>query len=279
MSSTSNSISRLLFSLNLNGASAVSFRNRLVNGNFAVNQRSASDAPTVYEPGEFIRDRWRAGLAGCTAACKAGPNGDVTIHIGAGSILQVVEGALYLPEGGTYCLSWQGDAVGRFVAVQPSSFIAGPISSQKLNSGQDIAVEFSLPRDAAPVSLGLAQLEPGATPTVYERRDDELRRCQRYFNRLLAPPLRGVVGGNVAARCGMPLSVEMRAEPEITLLGVLKIFDGEAIATAVSVMTDYSTRSCLEIDLQLSSPLAFGRPAVVLSKQDGVLDLNAEMFF
>lgn len=270
-------IAHLLFSLGLNGAVAVSFRNRLVNGSLAVNQRSAPDSPTVYEPGAFLRDRWHAGPSGCTAACKVSPNGDATIHIGAGSIIQLVEGPLYLPEGGAYCLSWQGTARGRVVASKPSSFATGPVVEPNHAPGANLAVEFTHAADGQPASLRLPQLEPGTTPTVFERRDDEWRRCQRYFIRLEAPPLRGVVCGGVAARCGMLLPERMRTAPQATLSGSLKVYDGEAISAADAIITDYSTEACLEVDLRLLSTLGSGRPAIVLSRQGGIFDLSAEL--
>lgn len=272
-------IAQLLFSLGLNGAAAVSFRNRLVNGGLTINQRAAPNGPTVYEPGAFIRDRWRAGPTGCTAACATGPNGDTVLHIGAGSVLQLVEGSLYLPEGGSYCLSWQGTAVGRVIA--PDKFIdfaAGPVVVSGLRAGSDALVEFSLPPQAEPVSLRCAQLEPGSTPTVFERRDDELRRCQRYFIRLIEPPLRGVICGSVAGRCGMPLPVRMRDVPTTSLLGALQVFDGTDIAAAETITANYGTADWLEADLQLVSPLNIGRPAAIfIAGQGGAIDLDAEL--
>ena len=272
-------IARLLFSLGLNGVAAVSFRNRLVNGGLAINQRAAPDSPAVYEPGAFIRDRWRAGPAGCTAACKIASNGDTTLHIGAGSVIQAIEGGLYLPEGGSYCLSWQGTAVGRIAAPGSlAAFSVGPAITCGLAPGADIAVEFGIPAEAMPVSLRLIQLEPGSTPTLFERRDDELRRCQRYFIRLVDPPLRGVVCENFAGRCGMPLPVKMRSIPTAFISGALQIFDGTDIVAVNEIVNNYSTADWVEVDFRLNSPLHFGRPAVIfVSGQSGALDLSAEL--
>lgn len=274
------SIARLLLSLGLNGTAAVSFRNRLINGNFAINQRGAPDDPTVYEPGAFIRDRWQAGPGGCTAACKVAPNGDTTIHIGAGSVLQVVEGSLYLSEGGSYCLSWQGSAIGRVVSAnKPTAFVASPVVTQDLASGADAAVEFTLPADAKPVSLRLTQLEPGLAQTVFERRDDEATRCRRYFRRLVDPPLRGVLQRNdLATRCGMTLSPPMRKAPRVELSGPLHVFDGTAVVVASSIGFNYSTAECIDLDLFLWGELEPGRPAVIYAAgQGGLLDADAEM--
>lgn len=269
----------LLFSLGLNGTAAVAFRNRLINGNFAVNQRNAPIGPTAYEPGSFIRDRWQAGSAGCTAACTAEHNGDTTIHIGAGSVLQSIEGGLYLTEGGTYCLSWQGTAIGRVISPGGTTpFTSSPVVASGISPGSNAAVEFSLPPGAKPVSLRLVQIEPGLTPTIFERRDDEMRRCQRYFIRLIEPPLRGVVCGVVANRCGMPLPVRMRVAPIATLSGALQVFDGTNVSTISCIVTTYNTVEGVEVDFQLTSPLEIGRPAVVfVAGQEGIIDLNSEL--
>ncbi|MHC2107062.1 hypothetical protein [Methylobacterium sp. CM6246] len=276
---TVDTITRLLFSLGLNGDAAVSFRNRLVNGSLAINQRAAPVSPTVYEPGAFIRDRWRAGSGGCTAACAIAPNGDPTLHIGAGSVLQSVEGRHYLQEGGNFCLSWKGTAIGRLVVPgETATLTAGPVVVPRLKPGSDALVEFGISHGAEPVSLQFVQLEPGSTPSVFERRDDELRRCQRYFIRLTDPPLRGVVCGSVAGRCGMPLPVQMRTTPTVILSGALQIFDGVDIAAASSIIADYSTADSLEMDLQLDASLAIGRPAIIFAaERSGVLDVSAEL--
>ncbi|MGX9981113.1 hypothetical protein [Methylobacterium fujisawaense] len=280
MTSPANTIARLLASLGLNSAAAVAFRNRLINGDFSVNQRSAPSSPTVYKPGEFIRDRWKAGPTGCTAACAVAPGGDTTIHIGAGSVQQTVEGGLYLREGGTYCLSWQGTANGRITGPGYSKgFSAAPVVASNLTPGSDMVVEFSLPFDGQPVSLRLAQLEPGSTPTVFERRDDETERCRRYYRRLAEPPLRGVIQeGSTAGRCAMPLSPPMRKKPEVTVAGLLFVFDGTAGTHVVDLAADHSTAECLDVDLQLNSSLTVGRPALIfVAGQGGVVDLNAEL--
>lgn len=271
-------IAHLLFSLGLNGAAAVSFRNRLINGNFFINQRGASNAPTVYPPGTFIRDRWKAGPAGCTAACVTAANGDTTIHIGKGTVRQDVEGALYLSEGGRYCLSWQGDAIGRIVVSETTPvFEPGQVVASDIPAGTNAIVEFSCRSGGPPVSLRLAQLEPGSTPTVFERRDDEAIRCRRYFHRIAKPPLRGVVCTvDMVARCGMPLSPTMVVVPKVSLVEHLPVFDGASVSMATTILTDYSTSESIELDLALSSELTVGRPAIFFAGQGGILDVDAE---
>ena len=148
-----------------------------------------------------------------------------------------------------------------------------------LSPGADIDVEFGLPPNSSPVTLSLAQLEPGTRPTVFERRDDELERCRRYFRRLVEPRLRGVVqAANIAGRCGMPLSPPMRSIPRVSLTGTPHILDGTIGTAVAAIAANYSTADCLELDLQLMSPLTSGRPAILyVAGQDGMIDVNAEL--
>ncbi|MGU3480057.1 hypothetical protein [Methylobacterium sp. D48H] len=267
--------------MGLNEVAAVAFRNRLINGNFSVNQRCATDAPFAYKPSDFIRDRWRAGIGGCTAACVKNSNGDTTIHIGSGSIVQIIEGERYLPEGGSYCLSWHGNAVGRAMPLGGKSavFESCPVVLDRMPPGRDVVVEFSIPAGSSPVSVSLAQIEPGTKSTVFERRDDEIDRCHRYFRRLNDPALRGVLHtSKLAARCGMILAPPMRTKPALNLIGELYVFDGSKVSVVASIASNYSTTEIIEVDLSLSAELTAGRPAVMyVADQGGSIDVSAEL--
>ena len=173
------------------------FRNRLVNGGFAINQRNAAGSSLAYAADAYILDRWKAGANGVTLSFAASANGDVTVTIAAGSLVQVIEGGLSLPEGGPYTLSWRGTAAGRVYrpgASSPPAY-AGSGTSGMLTAGANAVVEFT----AGTVSL--AQLEPGGTATVFERRDDEMRRCQRYYQTgnliLFRANASGLFGGGI----------------------------------------------------------------------------------
>jgi hypothetical protein len=155
-----------------------SFRNRLINGNFAINQRVAPAASTSYPAGAYIFDRWKAGAGGVTLSWSRAASGDVIVTITAGSLCQTVEGPLYLPEGGTYTLSWQGTAKAGLnggTTAQTSPWVIGG-----LPAGANQLVEFGVG------TLTLVQLEPGAVATPFEYRDDELERCQRYYEKSYA---------------------------------------------------------------------------------------------
>ncbi|GJD70465.1 hypothetical protein [Methylobacterium gnaphalii] len=162
-----------------------SFRNRIRNGDFSVNQRAVSGTVTL---AAFARghDGWQAGSGGCTYTFATSA-GRTTITITAGSLYQTIEGALYLPEGGTYTLSWGGTAQGRIYQGSAGAYAGSPVTASGLTAGTNTVVEFSTG------TVSLAQLEPGNAPTPFEYRDDELRRCQRYFERV-----RTIFGGTAA---------------------------------------------------------------------------------
>jgi len=161
-------------STSIKGVGAASFRNRIINGNFAINQRGVSGTVAL-AAGAYGHDRFKAGAGGCTYTFSTAANGDTTLNISAGTLLQVIEGGLYLPEGGQYVLSWTGTATARvYQGAASGSYSASPLATGPA-AGTNTTVEFSTG------TLGLVQFEPGSAATPYERRDDEMCRCQRYY--------------------------------------------------------------------------------------------------
>lgn len=149
---------------------AISYRNRLRNSRFSINQRAVSGTVTL-GVGAYGHDGWKAGASGCTYTFATSA-GLTTITITAGSLSQVIEGNDV--EGGTYCLSWTGTSTGRLnnSGAYGSSGLTGT-----LTAGSSAYVEFSTG------TLSAVQLEPGSVPTPVERRPYalELSICQRYY--------------------------------------------------------------------------------------------------
>ncbi len=146
------------------------FRNRLLNGNFWINQLALSGTRTL-AAGQYGHDGWYGGPAGCQYSFVT-VGLDTTITILSGSLMQTV-GADY-NEGGAHVLSWAGTAVGRF---QGGAYGVSPQTAGALAVATQVTVEF------AGGTLGLVQLEPGLTPRVFDRKEPrtELRRAKRYF--------------------------------------------------------------------------------------------------
>lgn len=204
-------------------------RNRLRNPSFRVNQRGVSGAVTL-AAGAYGHDGVKAGAGGATYAFAAAGL-DVALTISAGTLILPVEAAMM--EGGDHTLShegtapariWQGTGVAGSGAYQPASAPAGLVAAG-LAAGVQTQVEFG------PGAVLRPQLEPGTTPTVYERRsfDDEYRLCERYvltsYNRGVTPgtPTQsGAVARQVDAATNYgalqtPFRTRMRATPSVTV--------------------------------------------------------------
>lgn len=158
----------------------LSFRNRLRNANFGVNQRCVSGTVTL-AAGAYGHDGVKAGAAGVTYTFAA--NGaDTAITVTAGSIIMPIEPALI--EGGAYVLThagsaqariWQGTSgAGAYANVPTAGLVALGLSANTRTN-----VEFSAGTVLRP------QFEPGAVATAFERRTHafELPFCQRYFQK------------------------------------------------------------------------------------------------
>lgn len=153
--------------------SAFSFRNKIINGGFAINQRGYVSAAAVGS-GLYGHDRWKMAASGDTYTFST-TNNKTTVTIPAGKVLrQVVEG-LNL-QTGTYVLSWEGTAQGKIGAGSLSaSGVTGSITG-----GTNTTIEFG------PGTVANIQLEPGTVATPFESRPVgvELALCQRYGKKL-----------------------------------------------------------------------------------------------
>lgn len=149
-------------------SSQTSFRNKLINAAFLINQRAVSGTVTL-AAGAFGHDCWRAGAGGCTYTFST-VGGVTTITITAGTLVQPIEGLSI--QSGTYVLTWAGTAPAR---VNGGAYGASGMTAA-LPGGTAALVEFSTG------TLSLPQLEINQ-PTVFEWRDAaiELVRCLRYY--------------------------------------------------------------------------------------------------
>ncbi|WP_018261874.1 hypothetical protein [Methylobacterium sp. WSM2598] len=208
-----------------------SFRNRVTNGAFTINQRAVTGTVTL-AAGAYGHDRWKAGTGGATYTFSTAANGDVTLTITAGTLLQIITADM-VHAGGSYRLSWSGTAQGRVHQGTPGAYAAGPITAT-LSAGINTTVEFGTG------TLSLVQLEPGTVVTAFERRGDEQQRCDRFlqFHSLTAR------WTSFAASQSMEVHVThrvpMRAIPTPTLVAA----GGRSNVSGVSVIAfdQYSSR-------------------------------------
>ncbi|NMG64373.1 hypothetical protein GPA19_05360 [Azoarcus indigens] len=149
--------------------SDIAGRNRIINGDFRVNQCAyASGAATT--AGQYTFDRWKVTSTG--GITYATTNGKTTVTIPSGQTLQQVVEGINL-QSGTYVLSWEGTAQGR---IGGGSYGASGAVTATVVGGTNTTIEFG------PGTVANVQLEAGATATPFEHRHigTELALCQRY---------------------------------------------------------------------------------------------------
>ncbi len=177
-------------------------RNRIINGNFVINQRGYVSGTATSGANQYTLDRWRVVTSGQNLTFSASGNGN-QVTAPAGGIEQVIEGANI--EGGTYVINWNGTAT---CSVNGTSRIKG--ESFTLAANTDVTVKFS------GGTVAKVQLEPGETPTVFEHRINELQLCQRYyeFGRASSDYAASAAGQYLAYR--IPFKVIKRATPTLS---------------------------------------------------------------
>ena len=202
-------------------------KNILINGGFTVNQRvyvsAAALATTVYG-----HDRWKAGASGGDYSFTQ-LNSNTLITIASGkTLIQVVENKNVV--GGTYTLSWEGTAQGRYAVnsdTPSGSYADSPIAITGQTAGTVMSVEFD---DG---TLGKVQLEEGTTATDFEYRQigDELALCQRYYEKsynldVVPGAVTNIgevlkVSGNITFLPGVYFMVNKRSNPTFTIYSYL----------------------------------------------------------
>lgn len=154
----------------INGGPIGGSRNRLINGNFGINQRGyVSGAATT--AGQYTLDRWKVtGTGGITFSTV---DNVTTVTIPSGQTLQqVIEGVNL--QSGTHVLSWSGTAQGR---IDGGAYGASGAVTATAVGGTNMTVEFNTG------TVSLAQLEEGSLASRFEQRliGVELALCQRYY--------------------------------------------------------------------------------------------------
>lgn len=210
---------------------AFSFRNKILNGNFPVNQRGVSGT-VVLTAGQYGHDRWKAGASGCTYTFASSAN-VVTLTISAGSLQQVIEGVNL--QSGTHVLTWTGTAQGK---IDGGSYSASGVTGTA-TGGTNMTVEFNTG------TLSLVQLEQGTARTAFEHRLPALEQdmCKRYYQRrnYAASEYIAVLqcySASSAYGTAVFLDVPMRIKPTVITSSALGTF---SLANATSTMAAVTT--------------------------------------
>jgi hypothetical protein len=143
-------------------------------------------------------------------------------------------------EAGTYVLSWEGSGGARvynFGATPPA--FAPPGTTWALDGTANVVVELQMGS-----VVGKIQLERGTVPTTFEwtGTDDELRRCRRFFYRLIGDALNarltlGYQQSTTQAEAQFQLPVPMRAVPTLAFWNTFYWTDGFSANAVISSIT------------------------------------------
>lgn len=260
--------------LGLNSGGAESFRNRLRNGGFWFNQRGAASASTSYAANAYVLDGWKAGANGVTLSFSTAANGDVTVTITAGTLLQIVEGGYLVREGGGFVLSWTGASTARiYQGTASGSYAASPVAAASLTAGTNAVVEFGTG------TLTLVQFEPGTSPTAFERRDDEERRCLEYL--WYVPGGSDLGWGFAYSASGVSVDVRfpvrMRAAPTPTFSNVAATDNTLTSRTMTSVASTAPRRDGCRVNFGGPSNFTFGQGTFASLNAGGSASFSCEL--
>lgn len=196
-------------------------KNRVINGNFAVNQRAYTSG-TNLASGSYGFDRWKSGYTNTSLTFTSAPQGQTVTISTSGVIQQIIEQA-NIPAG-SYTLTWTGTATGRVYnsGASAPAYAASPVTVS-LDGSANVVVEFTA--SGGTKTLGNVQLEAGTSATVFEFEPYEttLRKCQRYYYRVFPntsgyPRIgTGQCASATAAAVIIPLPVPMRTAPSSTI--------------------------------------------------------------
>jgi hypothetical protein len=212
----------------LNGSCLAGLRNRIINGNYSVNQRAVSGTVTL-AAGAYGHDRWKAGASGCSYVFTTTAN-VTTLNIASGTLQQVIEGNNL--ETGTYCLSWTGTATAKIGAGSLSaSGVTGAVTG-----GTDTTIEFSTG------TVSKVQFENSPVPTIFEQRPYglELLLCQRYYYRIVAGTSTGILG-NAFVQTGSTYKTVGHFPTPLRIVPTSAGFQTTAAAADYSVVIGAST--------------------------------------
>lgn len=219
------------------------FKNYLINGDFAINQRGFAGGALA--AGIYGFDRWKAGTGGCNISLSAG----VLTHT-SGPLVQVIEAPKLA--GKTITVSVEG-LTGGNLSVNVEG-VAGAIVASSGRSGVSIAVPststgnvtVTLTPAIGTVSYKRVQVEMGSVATAFEWRPTsvELLLCQRYYekgyNQSSAPGSTYIHGQGQyqgSANAGINIIVLVQFKTEKRVVPAVVIYDAAGSTGKVSYYT------------------------------------------
>lgn len=230
---------------------AISFRNRLINGNFSVNQRAYVSGTATVAANAYTLDRWRVVTSGQSLAYSPSGAGNA-VTAPAGGIEQVIEGNNI--EGGVYTLSWVGAGTASVNGVA----IANGGQTSSLPAATNVTVKMV-------GAVSKVQFELGAAATPFEHRHPglELLLAHRYYYRNSSTGQGLVATGGAysttSAAFVIPFPTVMRTAATLTSSNLAPTNGaGTTLAATGSLINAWATNSAL-VQINVASGLTVGQ--------------------
>ena len=241
--------------------------NLLINSNFMVNQRGAVSGASVAHNDYFL-DRWEnvSGIA-TTAISWADSGGVRTVTLGGTGVTRIIRevGEAQNFPAGTYTMSWPGSATGRAYGTSGSGppFAASPYTFS-VDGTETVNIDLSGEGDTID---GWVKVERGTVATPYQppTYGDNLRACERYFQRLggvdpYEPIAIGFGASTTRAQPLIFLPVPLRALPTVTWGGnfALRFSTNNKAVSAVAL--DRAGKSVIRLSVDSTEGLTADAP-------------------
>lgn len=257
--------------------------NRVINGDFRVNQRSAVSG-TSLSSGTYFLDRWKSGTGSNPVTWTGDGIAGRVLTIGSGErVDQQIERA-NMPAG-RYILAWDGTAQGRMhMDGAGPSFAASPVIAD-LDGTADVDIAFQNG------TLSNVRVYPGEVDLGYHARPIglELLLCQRYFWRR-ARNAEGDIIGTASIFGGTPslhyldmtYPVEMRAAPTFAVANVGSFRahqNGIAISNCTAIAAINLSKNSAQIRFTAGGGYVNGGASMIEGSgvPGGTLDFTAEL--
>lgn len=266
MDSAASNATKKLTIANLKVAVTGLGKNKLINGNFGINQRGYGSGAAT-SAGQYTLDRWKVtGTGGITFSTT---NNVTTVTIPSGQTLQQVIEGLNL-QSGTHVLSWAGTAQGR---IDGGAYGASGAVTATAVGGTNMTVEFG------PGTVSLAQLEEGLLASRFEQRQFgvELAMAQRHLELISTSSaslgLTAYCANTQIARTGGVFKVTKRAAPTGSGNADLININGSGFNSAGTSLSFNTTATGFHMDVTATgAPLTAGN-AVSIGIPDSALVL------
>lgn len=277
-----------IYAAEINEGPLGGYRNLLINGAFAINQRAFAGGSLSAAAYGF--DRWKAGSGGCSVSVSSGT---VTLN---GPLVQVVESSVSLaglpvavsvedPSGDISVTISDGGVNTETGTIRPGAGRLGVVLAVPSAATGNLTVQLAT---SASTTFKRAQLEIGRVATQFERRAvaAEVALCRRYFERIggaAYEPI-GVCScfGTTQGKMILRYAVPKRTTPTVTIGNATSFLINNGTgydATAVVADGTLISPRAVQITVTVASGLTSGATAIIYVNNNTAahIDVDAEL--